>query len=196
MVSCAIGAVTEPAQAQPRNDAALPRFNLRQGSRLRPCLRYRLRFSWRRGARPMGVWTKFSELVERVSGDQMREREICARRSCGSPRRRCSSTPAPSTAVSTRKSAESSRRCCRAASILAMTEVRRLIKEAEEQEHEAVDLYRFTSILCARARPGGPQAHHRDAVGGGAGRRRGPRIRSRTSCGGRPNCSASRRGIA
>jgi uncharacterized tellurite resistance protein B-like protein len=95
----------------------------------------------------MSVWTKFSELIERVSGDQsrayLREEEL-----------RLAAAALLVHAGTIDGSFDSEERRKLKALLqsrfdLGDAEVRRLIKEAEEQEHEAVDLYRFTSILCA-----------------------------------------------
>jgi len=96
----------------------------------------------------MGVWTKFSELVERVSGDQSRARNLREeelRLAAAALLVRAGTIDGSFDPEERRKL----KALLQSRFDLGDAEVRRLIKEAEEQEHEAVDLYRFTSILCA-----------------------------------------------
>ena len=74
-------------------------------------------------------------------------------------------------------------------------ETRRLMREAEAHEQEAVDLYRFNSVLCAGLDQEGASASSRCC-----GKWRWPTAWFMSSrpiwCGGRPSCSVSPRETA
>ena len=74
-------------------------------------------------------------------------------------------------------------------------ETRRLIREAEVREHDAVDLYRFTSVLCAQLDQEG-----RKQIIRCCGKSPWPTAwcmsSSRTLSGGWPSCLGSRPAIA
>jgi uncharacterized tellurite resistance protein B-like protein len=96
----------------------------------------------------MGAWTKFSELFERVSGDQSRARNLREEEL----RLAAAALLIHAAVIDGNFDGEERRKLkalLKARFDLGDAEVRDLIKEAEEQEQEAVDLYRFTSILCA-----------------------------------------------
>jgi uncharacterized tellurite resistance protein B-like protein len=96
----------------------------------------------------MGAWTKFSELFERVSGDQSRARNLREEEL----RLAAAALLIHAAVIDGNFDGEERRKLkalLKARFDLGDAEVRDLIKEAEEQEQEAVDLYRFTSFLCA-----------------------------------------------
>jgi len=96
----------------------------------------------------MGAWTKFSELFERVSGDQSRARNLREEEL----RLAAAALLIHAAVIDGNFDGEERRKLkalLKARFDIGDAEVRDLIKEAEEQEQEAVDLYRFTSILCA-----------------------------------------------
>jgi uncharacterized tellurite resistance protein B-like protein len=95
----------------------------------------------------MTLWTRFKEFVERVGGDEahgrnLREEEL---------RLAAAALLIHATAIDGQVDPEERKKLnvlLKARFDLDGGEVRRLLGEAEVREHEAVDLYRFTSVLC------------------------------------------------
>ena len=97
----------------------------------------------------MTLWTTFTELLEQVSGGQanakdLREEEL---------RLAAAALLVHATAIDGEVAPEERRKLRALLQThfgLGDDETRRLIREAEVREHDAVDLYRFTSVLCAQ----------------------------------------------
>lgn len=96
----------------------------------------------------MSLWTKFTELFELVASDQSRAgnlREEELRLAAAALLVRAAVIDGHFDAEERRKL----RAVLQARFDLGDHEVRRLLTDAEAREHEAVDLYRFTSVLCS-----------------------------------------------
>lgn len=96
----------------------------------------------------MPVWTKLTELFERVADNKssaanLREEEL---------RLAAAALLVRAAVIDGQFDAEEHRKLnalLQTRFDLGDGEARRLMKEAEAREHEAVDLYRFTSVLCS-----------------------------------------------
>jgi uncharacterized tellurite resistance protein B-like protein len=96
----------------------------------------------------MPLWSKFSALFERVAGNQLRAADLR-----GEELRLAAAALLVHAGVIDGNFDNEERRKLKALLQerfdLGDDEARRLIRDAEDREREAVDLYRFTSILCA-----------------------------------------------
>ena len=164
---------------------------------MRVRLRYR-RLSETQGegdARPMPPWTTLTELFERFThpgahAGNLREEEL---------RLAAAALLVHATAIDGEVAPEERRKLRALLQThfgLGDDETRRLIREAEVREHDAVDLYRFTGVLCAQLDQEGRKQIIEMLWEIAMADRGGPTSSSSTSSGGWPSCLGSRPAIA
>src|SRR5688572_5689708 len=104
----------------------------------------------------MPLWTKFKEFVDRVAGDESRAENLPEQEL----RLAAAALLVQGAVIDGQIDTEERRKLkaiLQTRFDLGSDEARWLLAEAQAREHEAVDLYRFTSILCRELDQNGRQ---------------------------------------